>query len=56
MQELGEVSIDASDPVGVADGMSVTLEFFGSGSGSLTSPDEQALLTWAQEVFQKLYN
>ena len=56
MQELGEVSIDASDPVGVADGMSVTLEFFGNGSGSLATADEQALLTWAQDVFQKLYS
>ena len=56
LQELGEVSVDASDPVGVADGMSVTLEFFGDGSGSLTTSEQQALLTWAQDVFQKLYN
>jgi hypothetical protein len=56
MQEFGEVSIDASDPVGVMDRMEVKLEFYGKGSGTLTGADEQALIKWAQEVFQKLYN
>ena len=56
MQEFGEVKIDASDPTGVSDRMEVKLEFFGNGDGSLTQSDEQALMNWAQDVFQKLYN
>lgn len=56
MQEFGELKIDASDPAGVSDRMEVKLEFYGNGDGSLTQSDEQALMNWAQEVFQKLYN
>ena len=55
VQELGEVQVDASDPEGVSDRMEVTLEFFGKGKGSLAESDQQALILWAQDVFQKLY-
>ncbi len=54
MKELGQVNVDASDPKGVSDRMVVTLEFYGKGDGSLTKADEQALILWAQDVFQKL--
>ena len=55
IQELGEVKVDASDPKGVSDRMEVELELFGKGNGSLAEPDQQALILWAQDVFQKLY-
>lgn len=50
VQQYGEVSIDASDPKGVADGMVVTLEFRGVGSQeqTLTADDEAAMLALAE--------
>jgi hypothetical protein len=56
LNELGQVSVDASDPEGVSDRMVVELELYGSGGGLLTRSDEQALLRWAQSIFQKLYS
>ena len=57
IQEFGEVSIDASNPVGVSDRMVVTLAFHGNGKAtSLTESDQQALFTWVQNLFQRLYN
>ncbi len=55
-QELGAVNLDLSDPEGVSDRMVVTLDFYGSGKGSLAQSDQQAMLEWVQSVFQKLYN
>ena len=55
IQELGSVNVDASDPEGVSDRMEVKLELFGKGEGSLAQADEQALILWAQNAFQKLY-
>jgi hypothetical protein len=55
IQEFGTVTLDASDPEGVSDRMEVKLELFGRGEGSLAQADEQALILWAQNVFQKLY-
>jgi len=56
LKDLGQVSIDASDPEGVSDRMTVTLEFHGNGKGTLKKTDEQKLLQWAQNLFQKLYS
>jgi len=56
VKELGQVTLDASDPKGVSDAMEVKLAFYGLGTGSLTDEDEQALMNWAQTVFQKLYS
>ena len=56
LQELGQLNIDSSDPEGVADRMVVTLEFYGSGQGTLPQTDQPALLDWAQSIFQRLYN
>lgn len=56
IQEFGQVNVDASDPKGVSDAMEVKLEFYGSGTGSLTESDKRALINWAQTVFQKLYS
>jgi hypothetical protein len=55
VKKLGHVNLDASDPKGVSDAMTVKLEFYGVGKGSPTKSDEQALMNWAQDVFQKLY-
>lgn len=55
VKEFGQVKLDASDPKGVSDRMEVKLEFYGNGQGSLTESDEQALILWAQNIYQKLY-
>jgi hypothetical protein len=55
IQELGTVKLDETDPEGVSDRMEVVLEFFGQGNSSLSKSDEQAIVLWAQNVFQKLY-
>jgi hypothetical protein len=56
VSRYGAVSIDASDPQGVSDRMTVTLFFFGKGERtSLTSSDSRDLMEFAQMVYQKLY-
>ena len=51
----GVVEIDASDPKGMADGMSVTLQFFGTGTEQLTTQEaQQVLLQFAQDLSQRL--
>jgi hypothetical protein len=52
----GNVSIDESDPKGVADRMVVTLEFMGLGSReTVSSVNEQQLMKFAQSLHQTLY-
>jgi hypothetical protein len=56
LQSYGNVSIDASDPKGVADGMVVTLEFMGLGNQeTVSTANEQQLIEFAQSLHQKLY-
>jgi len=55
VKEFGSATLDASDPRGVSDRMEVKLEFHGLGQNSLTKSNEQALILWAQNVFQNLY-
>jgi len=50
-----EMTLDASDPKGVADGMTVVLKFSGMGKSKPGKPVEQEMFLWAQELFQKLY-
>lgn len=51
----GEVEIDASDPEGVSDRMTVQLNLFGTGSQQLTSTDmEETLLLFVQELNREL--
>lgn len=52
--EFGDVTLDASDPAGVADRMVVTLEFFGMGDQSPTESEQQVLFKFAQELHQEL--
>ena len=55
MTELGQVNIDASDPVGVSDRMSIEVNLHGKGSGKLSDADKQELLSMVQTLFQKLF-
>ena len=54
--QFGEVTLDASDPKGVSDRMEITLVLYGLGSGKPDKAEQQALFTWAQSLFQKLYS
>ena len=54
--EVGQVDIDASDPQGVADQMTVQLSVYGTGSGSLSDTDKQELMNALQTLIQKLYS
>ena len=56
VEQYGELNIDASDPKGVSDRMVVTLTFLGTGDEeTVSSPDQRALLEFAQLLYQKLY-
>ena len=51
----GEVKIDASDPAGVADAMSVELSMNGTGTQqSMVQASQQLLLKFAQDLYQEL--
>ncbi|MDQ2693532.1 MAG: hypothetical protein M3Y68_15950 [Chloroflexota bacterium] len=54
MVELGEATLDQSDPAGVADRMVITLEVMGAGDQQPTSSQQQELFTFAQELHQEL--
>ena len=56
VKELGQVDLDASDPEGVSDRMEVKLTFYGSGTGALSKTDQQELLLWVQNLYQKLFS
>jgi len=51
----GEVTLDASDPKGVADGMMLVIELHGVGNGKPGKPVEGEIFSWAQDLFNKLY-
>jgi len=55
MGSYGEKTLDASDPKGTADGMSLVIEFYGNGNGNPGKPVQQEMFTWAQGLFQKIY-
>lgn len=55
MNEYGTVSLDASDPAGVSDRMTLTLNLYGSGSAKPLTDAEPELFAWAQTLYQKLY-
>jgi hypothetical protein len=55
VSKYGTVNIDASDPVGVSDRMTVNLKLIGTGTQQLTSKDTQQLvMQFAQDLNQKL--
>jgi len=53
--KYGQVDLDASDPKGVADGMTVLLSLYGNGNSQPSKDDNAAMFLWAQDLFQKLY-
>ncbi len=54
LEQYGTVEIDASDPKGVSDRMIVILTWNGAGSEeTLAQPDEQELLSFAQDLHQR---
>jgi hypothetical protein len=55
MSKYREVTLDASDPKGVADGMSLLIKFHGLGKSKPGKPVQQEIFTWSQNLFQKLY-
>jgi hypothetical protein len=55
VSEYGEVEVDASDPKGAADAMTVKLTLYGLGTEQQASPEaEQALLQFAQNTYQEV--
>jgi hypothetical protein len=57
LSKFGNLNIDMSDPAGVADRMTVNVELFGTGTEqTISSSDQQLLLTFIQDLFQKLTN
>ena len=53
----GQVDIDASDPQGVADAMTIQLQFLGQGTEQIITPQvRQVLLQFAQDLQNKLMN
>ena len=54
LSELGETDLDASDPKGVADGMTLTLAWFGMGSAEPSESEQQELFNFAQDLYQEL--
>ena len=55
ISQYGEISIDASDPKGVADAMSVKLTMYGTGTEQdMDQASQQMLLTFAQDLYQEL--
>jgi hypothetical protein len=55
ISKYGEISIDASDPKGAADAMSVKLTMYGTGTQqTMTQASQQVLLAFVQDLNQKL--
>lgn len=53
--KFGVIDIDASDPQGVADAMSIKLQLMGQGSEQLTSPElQQVLLQFVENINNQL--
>ena len=55
ISKYGEINIDASDPEGAADAMSVKLNMYGAGTQqNMVQASQQLLLTFAQNLYQEL--
>jgi hypothetical protein len=55
ISKYGEIHIDASDPKGVADAMSVKLDIYGTGTQqNITQASQQLMLTFIQDLNQEL--
>jgi hypothetical protein len=55
ISKYGEISIDASDPKGVADAMSIKLTLYGTGTQqNMVQASQQIMLTFVQDLYQEL--
>ena len=54
--EFGQVTLDVSDPKGVSDRMEVVLELYGLGSDKPDDVEQEGIIAWAQDLYQKLYS
>jgi hypothetical protein len=55
ISKYGAISIDASDPKGVADAMSVKLNLYGTGTQqNMVQASQQLMLTFVQDLYQKV--
>ena len=54
--KFGSVSVDISDPKGVADGMTRQANLLGSGSGKPSKADERAIFDFGQKLYQGMYH
>jgi hypothetical protein len=54
--EFDQITLDVSDPKGVSDRMEVVLELHGVGSDKPSDAEQQALIAWAQDLYQKMYS
>lgn len=55
VEEYGASNLDASDPKGTADGMSLIIDFHGLGKGTPGKSVRQDIFAWAQDAFLELY-
>ncbi|GAB4456589.1 MAG: hypothetical protein Kow0070_06940 [Anaerolineales bacterium] len=55
LAEYGSVTMEAADPQGVSDRMTVTVNLYGSGSAKPLKAEETELFDWAQSLYQRLY-
>jgi len=55
LTDFDAVDLDASDPEGVADGMSLVIELYGRGKGKPDKTVQDNIFGWAQDLYQKLY-
>jgi hypothetical protein len=55
ISKYGEISVDASDPKGVADAMSVKLNMYGTGTQqNMVQASQQLMLTFVQDLYQEV--
>jgi hypothetical protein len=55
VMQFGQVNLDESDPANVSDRMTRQFSLFGDGSAQPSSADRQTLISWAQDLYQRLY-
>lgn len=55
MTNFGRVTLDVSDPKGVSDRMEVVLELYGLSRDKPSDAEQQEIIAWAQDLYQKLY-
>lgn len=55
VMQFGQVNLDESDPANVSDRMTRQFSLFGDGSTQPSSADQQTLINWAQDLYQRLY-